>query len=59
MVEQTKTLQKKIEAEMEGLAELELEKGDFQKDNHKGESAEVEVAKPKVDEVVASKLKKL
>jgi hypothetical protein len=29
LVEQTKTLQKKIEAEMEGLAELELEKGDF------------------------------
>ena len=58
-MEQTKTLQKKIEAEMEGLAELELEKGDFQKDNHKGESAEAEVAKPKVDEVVASKLKKL
>lgn len=52
-------MQKKIEAEMEGLAELELEKGDFQKDNHKGESAEAEVAKPKVDEVVASKLKKL
>ena len=59
LVEQTKTLQKKIEAEMEGLAELELEKSDLQKDNYKGEGAEAGVGKPKADGVTASRLKKL
>ena len=53
LVEKTKKLQKKIEAEMEGLAELELDKGDFRKD---GGSAEEEAGKTKAD---ASKLKKL
>ena len=44
---------------MEGLAELELEKSDLQKDNYKGEGAEAGVGKPKADGVTASRLKKL
>ena len=53
LVEKTKKLQKKIEAEMEGLAEVELDKGDFRKDRG---SAEEDAGKTKTD---ASKLKKL